>query len=85
MDFQGVAWAQVDGQPGFFFTPTSRWQPGELIPDTYELLLPPELPPGEYQLRMGLYDPATGARRLVYDPAGNSADQLLLGTVTVQP
>jgi len=85
VDLQGVSRAQTDGQPGFFYTPTSRWQPGEFIPDTYKLLLPPDLPPGEYQLRMGLYDPATGARRPVYDQAGNTADQLLLGSVTVRP
>lgn len=40
--------------------PTSRWQPGELVIERGDLPLP-ALPPGTYRLRIGLYDPVTGA------------------------
>jgi hypothetical protein len=40
--------------------PTSRWQPGELVIDRADMPLP-ALPPGDYRLLIGLYDPATGA------------------------
>ena len=44
------------------------------------LLLPPGLPAGEYTLRAGLYDPATGARLL----ATAGGDDVLLGNVQVR-
>jgi hypothetical protein len=40
--------------------PTSRWQAGELVIERGDMPLP-ALPPGEYRLRIGLYDAATGA------------------------
>ena len=46
----------------------------------------PSLPPGEYRLEIGLYDPATGARLPVLDENGSpSADHLILATVEVVP
>jgi 4-amino-4-deoxy-L-arabinose transferase-like glycosyltransferase len=41
--------------------PSSRWRPGELVIDKADLPLP-ALPPGEYRLLIGLYDPATFAQ-----------------------
>ena len=37
---------QHDGDPGGGFTPTTRWAPGEVIPDRHALLLPSDLAPG---------------------------------------
>jgi hypothetical protein len=42
--------------------PTDLWPVGGLIPDTHTLVVPDDLPPGEYDLRIGLYDPAAGTR-----------------------
>jgi len=36
--------------------PTQGWVPGEIITDPVTLTLPPELPPGDYALEIGLYD-----------------------------
>jgi hypothetical protein len=83
--YDGRVWAQTDRSPGYSFTPTSRWQPGELIPDTYPLAIPGDLPPGNYQLRMGLYDPGDLTRRTVHDLDGNTADQVWLGDVEIAP
>jgi hypothetical protein len=78
IDTTGKLWAQHDGEPGFYFTPTTRWQPGEIITDHHILAWQGEPPPGRYQLRAGLYDPATGNRVPVLLADGSTADQVLL-------
>jgi hypothetical protein len=66
LDDGGNVVAGFDSQPGRGSLPTSRWQPGWRIFDEYELVLPADLPPGTYTVRMGLYGvdgstlPATG-------------------------
>jgi hypothetical protein len=52
--------------------PTSLWDPGEIIGDEISLRLPPELPPGEYSLVVGLYDFNTGLRLPVPGRPDNS-------------
>ena len=41
---------------------TTSWAVGEVIVDRHVLVLPPNLSLGEYVLRVGMYDPATGQR-----------------------
>lgn len=50
-----------DGPPVQNDYPTSLWQPGEIIIDTHPLDLS-ALPPGDYTLLAGLYNPTTGDR-----------------------
>ncbi len=38
---------------------TSQWDPGELILDDVAIAIPPDAPPGPYQLAFGLYDGET--------------------------
>ncbi|MBC7226080.1 MAG: hypothetical protein H5T61_02460 [Thermoflexales bacterium] len=45
------------------YWPLARLPAGEVLPNRYELLIPPDLPPGTYHLYALLYDPATGERR----------------------
>lgn len=80
VDLNGTLWAQHDGEPGFFFTPTSRWQAGEFSEDFHYLEWQRDNPPpGRYLLFLGLYDPATGQRLPVYDGSGALiGDQVLL-------
>lgn len=47
--------AQHDGDPGGGYTPTTRWVPGELVPDRHTLALPGDLAPGRYQVWAGMY------------------------------
>lgn len=54
--------AQADGPPLRGDYPTRFWAVGEIIDDTYQLTIPPELPPGVYPLQIGLYEPNTGVR-----------------------
>ncbi|MFQ5613688.1 MAG: ArnT family glycosyltransferase [Anaerolineae bacterium] len=53
---------QVDQVPGGGAYPTSGWLPGEVIADAYAIAVPADAPAGDYQLEIGLYDPATGQR-----------------------
>jgi len=76
-------WAGRDARPGQGSVPTTAWTPGDVILDEYQLQLPPDAPPGEYRIEVGLYDPAAGgARAIATNPGGE--DRLLLGTVQVR-
>jgi hypothetical protein len=59
---EGQLVAQRDGQPLDGFRPTSIWRRSQEITDRYGLLLPDTLPPGAYQLVVGMYDGETGQR-----------------------
>lgn len=54
---------QVDGQPGLGSRPTPGWRAGETVIDRHGLWVP-NLPPGAYRLRLGLYQSNTGQRLL---------------------
>ncbi|MCX7851832.1 MAG: hypothetical protein N2383_03510, partial [Caldilineales bacterium] len=51
-----------DHRPGGDYLPALLWRPGDVIRDRFELVLPATLPPGDYTLVAGFYDPVTGAR-----------------------
>ncbi len=59
-DDAGRVWAAEDYTPGDGFTPTESWQTGAAQIDRRGLLLPADLPPGDYRVTLRLYDPATG-------------------------
>jgi 4-amino-4-deoxy-L-arabinose transferase-like glycosyltransferase len=62
--------SQSDATPGQGTRPTTGWIPGEIIADRHTLPLPDVLPSGSYRLITGLYDPLTGQRLPLVDPAG---------------
>lgn len=62
VDQAGQLVAQADGQPALWTRPTTTWAAGETIVDRYGVWLPAQTPPGQYQLRVGLYRPTTGQR-----------------------
>ncbi|MBI4770702.1 MAG: WD40 repeat domain-containing protein, partial [Chloroflexi bacterium] len=55
--------AQTDGMPRNYTYPTSQWLAGEVVSDTLALDLT-GVPPGEYRLAPGWYDPQDPAARL---------------------
>ncbi len=82
----GHVWAQHDGQPGGGSRPTSSWEVGDEIGDNHGLLLPANIPAGEYQFAVGLYDATTGQRLpVVTDEEGPEEDRVVIGPVTVGP
>ncbi|HOU42214.1 MAG TPA: hypothetical protein PK829_13190, partial [Promineifilum sp.] len=62
VDAAGHIIAQSDAAPANWTRPTTGWLRGEVILDTHTLTLPEPLPAGPLTLRIGLYDPDTGAR-----------------------
>ncbi|MCL7452796.1 MAG: hypothetical protein M8467_07080, partial [Anaerolineae bacterium] len=62
LDAGGKILAQDDGAPGNGQLPTLGWLPGEYVVDTHRLYVPAGLPPGEYRLAVGLYDPVSELR-----------------------
>ena len=58
-----------DGPPVQGDYPTSLWAPGEIIVDTHPIDLS-SLPPGEYYLLIGLYNPIGGDRLPAFGPDG---------------
>ncbi len=71
--------AQRDAEPVDGTRPTTSWRPGEPVVDHAGLLLPAELPPGDYDLFLGLYDAATGGRL-----AAGGSDTIPLARVRVE-
>ena len=64
--------AQHDGLPASGARPTDTWPPGDQITDAHQLNIPPDTPPGEYWLRVGMYGDA--GRLPVTDPGQGTAD-----------
>lgn len=62
-----------------------KWLPGQTLTDPYRLIVPPDLPAGDYWLEVGMYG-MTSLRRLpVVDLTGNLAgDRVILGPVRVE-
>jgi hypothetical protein len=72
VDRAGNTVAQSDSWPACGQAPTSAWRPGEYVFDPHVLTLPADLTGGEYLLRVGMYDAATG-RRLAVERVGKLA------------
>jgi 4-amino-4-deoxy-L-arabinose transferase-like glycosyltransferase len=51
--------AQGDVPPAGSNSPTGSWQVGQEHAYTHTIPLPPDLPPGDYRIALGLYDPRT--------------------------
>jgi hypothetical protein len=64
--------AQRDAVPGNGLFPIEAWKPGELVRDQFALLLPPTLPAGKYEMRVGIYDSRTFMRRSLTQPEGGT-------------
>ncbi|MEW5720180.1 MAG: hypothetical protein AB1817_16255, partial [Chloroflexota bacterium] len=82
---QSPVWAQMDSEPAGGSRATTTWRVGETIDDRYGLLIPPDIPPGDYLIEIGMYDPATLARVPAFDENGKRLedDRVILGMVRV--
>ncbi len=75
---------QHDGDPGGDFTPTTRWVPGELVPDTHHLTLPADLPPGRYNIWADMYEfPTVRNLTVLSAEAPTDGNRVLLGSIRV--
>lgn len=74
-DSAGRVWAQGDGYVRGGGALSSQWSGGEGVYEERELLLPPDLPAGDYALWLGWYDWETGERW----PLARGGDEFPLG------
>jgi 4-amino-4-deoxy-L-arabinose transferase-like glycosyltransferase len=77
LDKRGYVWAQADAL-GY---PVSSWIEGDLIIQWFDLTIPPDAPPLEYHVNVGIYDLVTG-ERLVPTVEGAALTE---GTLTLEP
>jgi 4-amino-4-deoxy-L-arabinose transferase-like glycosyltransferase len=75
--------AQHDGLD----SPPRFWQEGDGILQIHTLIVPPDTPPGRYEIWLGVYDPTTNKRLLQTDYSRSEppSDHFVLGTIEVTP
>jgi hypothetical protein len=78
---EGEPAAQIDQPPTGAFFPTSAWDAGEWMAESYVLAIPPDLSPGEHRLLVGLYHPESHERLLLT----TGGDALEIATLQVAP
>jgi mannosyltransferase len=62
--------AQHDGPPGGGCCPTDTWIEGEVVVDQHVISLPADMPPGNYELLVGMYHESSDQRLPVFDSQG---------------
>jgi hypothetical protein len=85
LDPQGNIRGQIDRPPLAGTRPTDGWTAGEYLRDPYDPAVAGDAPAGRYQIEVGLYDPATGARVPVVLADGSTADHVVVGSFEVGP
>lgn len=75
---------QQDAMPQQNLYPTSRWQSGEYVVDTYQIELPPDLSPGIYPIEVGLYLADSGIRLSVETIIAHTGDALVFERIVVE-
>jgi hypothetical protein len=78
LERDGRLLAQDDAPPLRGRFPTSFWAPDDLARHHWSIAIPPDAPAGDYTLRVGWYDPRSGAR--LPTPSGDALD---LGNIRV--
>jgi hypothetical protein len=77
LDANGNLLASADAEPGNGEFPTTGWIENEYIADVHAAIA--NIPPGTYQIEIGLYDPITGARL----KTGNFQERILIDQFNV--
>lgn len=85
-DGTGRTWAQADDFPACGTRTTRSWRTGQVVTDRHVVALPADIPPGEYALQVGLYEPQTEQRMDWLDALGNpQGTAYRLAAVSVGP
>jgi hypothetical protein len=79
----GRVWRQSDNVPANWTRPTTGWLPDEFVLDPHRLDLTGDLPPGAYDLWVGVYSPGTGGRVPVVGPGAASDARVRLESISV--
>jgi len=79
LDTSGKIVAQHDGEPVGNLWPTNLWKPSDVIADERVIALLSSVAPGQYTIKVGMYDAQTGTRLMT----ALGQDAVILGTVEV--
>jgi hypothetical protein len=76
--------AQNDDDAWLGILPLTVWQPGDVIHEQRIIPLPRDTPPGQYQVRVGVYNRITGQRLSATTPHGDPLpdDVIIIGHLT---
>jgi hypothetical protein len=74
---------QADAQPGFNFSPTTRWQAGEVIADHYRVIVSANAVPGKYDIYTGVYRQQPLQNLSVISDNATPDNRVRLGTIVV--
>jgi hypothetical protein len=86
LDAAGNRVAGTDREVLHAASPTDEWHLGDRLEDTMRLDLPPDLPPGGYQLLVGLYDQGSKANLPLVDEDGApTTGRLLFPVLALDP
>ena len=90
IDAGGVPWMGHDYTPLGGAFPSYLWFPkwleGQQVVDPYRLVIPPDVPPGQYWLEIGIYEMGSVRRVPQFDVEGTmTGDRYVLGPVLVEP
>ena len=88
IDLNNVSYASLDYTPLGGAVPTHlwfpKWLPGQRVADPYRLVIPEELPPGQYLIEVGLYEMTSQRRLAMHDANGNQVgDRYIAGALEV--
>lgn len=83
VDGQGMLRAQHDGIPGAGLFPMSSWASGQTIVERFAIFIPTDIPPGEYEVRVGIYAPGSGLRLPIVAAPEAGPDYAIVGRITV--
>ncbi len=89
IDGSNQSYANLDYTPLGGATPTHlwfpKWLPGQTMSDPYRLVIPENLPPGQYQIEVGLYEMISQRRLAMHDVDGNQVgDRYIAGSIIVE-
>jgi len=85
LDQAGHIWAYDEREPQEGNLPTNLWTPGQFVGDQYTLSLPIAMPPGDYQIVIAVFDPASNRHLIARDATGRVlGETIVLETVRIE-
>lgn len=85
VDDRGHLWARDENEPAGGSFHTDRWKKDRRIGDQYTVRLPSTMPPDEYRIVVGVYDPESDRRLVAHDAAGRLlGDDPVIATIRIE-
>ncbi len=75
----------LDHPAGDWLYPANRWEPGQTIEDRVLVQIPVGLPPGTYDVHVGMFNRRTGARVPITEGVDAGDHRIFLGALEVRP